>query len=200
MFSYFSHIWLFATLWTVACQAPLSMGFSRQEYWTGLPFPSPEDPPNPGIEPSSPVFQADSLLTELKWKPLSASVRSIQFLSLLYPSLQEMIPWYLKFSWRELYSIPLYCFPLYLCTDHWGRLYYLSLLFFGTLHSNGCIFPFSPLPSVSLLFSAICKASSDNHFAYFHLFFLGMVLITPSCTMYTTREPPSLVLQALYQI
>ena len=44
---------LFATLWTGACQAPLSMGFSKQEYWSWLPFPSPEDLPDPGIEPAS---------------------------------------------------------------------------------------------------------------------------------------------------
>ena len=46
-------------LWTVACQAPLSMGFSRQEYWTGLLFPSLEDLPDPGVEPGSPALQAD---------------------------------------------------------------------------------------------------------------------------------------------
>ena len=51
--------------WTVACQAPLSMGFSRQEYWSGLPFPSPEALHDPGIKPGSPVLQADSLPTEL---------------------------------------------------------------------------------------------------------------------------------------
>ena len=51
-----SHVQLFATPWTVACQAPPSMGFSRQEYWSGLPFPSPEDLPNPGIEPGSPAL------------------------------------------------------------------------------------------------------------------------------------------------
>ena len=51
--------------WTVARQAPLSMGFSRQEYWSGLPFPSPGDLPNPRIEPRSLALQADSLLTEL---------------------------------------------------------------------------------------------------------------------------------------
>ena len=53
------------TLWTVARQAPLSMGFSRQEYWSGLPFPSPADLPNPGIKPISPVspaLQVDALL------------------------------------------------------------------------------------------------------------------------------------------
>ena len=54
----------FVTPWTVACQTPLSMGFSRQEYWSGLPFPSPGDLPDPETEPSSPAFpawQADSL-------------------------------------------------------------------------------------------------------------------------------------------
>ena len=53
------------TPWTVACRAPLSVGFSRQEYWSGLPFPSPGDLRSPGIAPSSPAMQADSLPTEL---------------------------------------------------------------------------------------------------------------------------------------
>ena len=52
------------TPWTVAPQAPMSMGFPRQEYWGGLPFPSPEDFLDPGIEPASPALQADFLLTE----------------------------------------------------------------------------------------------------------------------------------------
>ena len=51
--SHFSRVWLFATSWTVACQAPLSMGFFRQEYWSGLPCPPPGDLPNLGIEPTS---------------------------------------------------------------------------------------------------------------------------------------------------
>ena len=54
------------TPWTVAHQAPLSMGFSRQEYWSGFLFPFPGDLPNPGIEPKSPALQADSLPTELR--------------------------------------------------------------------------------------------------------------------------------------
>jgi len=54
------------TPWTGACQAPLSMGFSRQDYWCGLPFPSAVDLCNPDIEPGSPALQADSLLTELR--------------------------------------------------------------------------------------------------------------------------------------
>ena len=54
-----------ATPWAIACQAPLSMGFSRQEYWSGLSFPSPRDLPNPQVKPRSCALQADSLPTEL---------------------------------------------------------------------------------------------------------------------------------------
>ena len=64
-----SRVRLFATPWTVAYQAPPSMGFSRQEYWSGLPFPSPGDLPDPGIEPRSPTFQADALTSEPPGKP-----------------------------------------------------------------------------------------------------------------------------------
>ena len=65
-----SRVQLFATPWTVAYQAPPSMGFSRQEYWSGLPFPSPGDRPGPGIEPRSPTLEADTLTSEppgYKW-------------------------------------------------------------------------------------------------------------------------------------
>ena len=58
-----------ATPWTAAHQAPLAMGFSRQEYWSGEVFPSPADLPNPGIEPRSPALWADSLPSEPPWKP-----------------------------------------------------------------------------------------------------------------------------------
>ena len=59
-----SHVRLFATPWTVAYQAPQSMEFSRQEYWSGLPFLSPWDLPDLGIKPGSPALQADALLSE----------------------------------------------------------------------------------------------------------------------------------------
>ena len=59
-----SHVQLFAAPWTVAYQASPSMGFSRQEYWSGLPFPSPGDLPDPGIEPGSPTLEADALTSE----------------------------------------------------------------------------------------------------------------------------------------
>ena len=76
------------TPWTAAHQAPLSMGFFRQGYWNGLPFPFPGDLPDPGIEPGSPALQADSLLTELQGKPLVAMVR----VCILKPEVKIIVP------------------------------------------------------------------------------------------------------------
>ena len=66
----------FASPWTVAHKAPLSMGFSRQEYWSGLPFSPPGNLPDPGIEPGSPTLQADSLLLSSAQKCIKGSERS----------------------------------------------------------------------------------------------------------------------------
>ena len=88
-----SHVQLFVTSWAVAHQAPLPMDFSRQEYWSGLLFPSPEDFPNPGIEPRSPALQVDSLLSEPPRKLFCLSVFS-------FHSSRTTHPWklnYLKF-------------------------------------------------------------------------------------------------------
>ena len=64
-----SHVQLLATPWTVALQAPLSMEFSRQDYWSGLPFPSPGDLPDPGIKPMSPALADRFFTTEPPGKP-----------------------------------------------------------------------------------------------------------------------------------
>ena len=64
-----SRVRLFVTLWTGAYQAPPSMGFSRQESWSGLPVPSPGDLPDPGSEPGSPALEADALTSEPPGKP-----------------------------------------------------------------------------------------------------------------------------------
>ena len=85
-------------------------------------------------------------------------------------------------------------FPLFLCIVHLRMLSYLSLLFSGPLHLIGYIFPFRLF--LSLLFSATCKAPSDNHFAFLHFFSLGMVLVTASCICY---QPPSIVLLVFCQ-
>ena len=84
-----SHVQVFVTVWTLACQISLSMGFPRQEYWSGLPFPSPRDLPYPGIKPISPALQMDLLLSHqgslliilgssYKWNPV------VIFLGLTY--------------------------------------------------------------------------------------------------------------------
>ena len=80
-----SCVQLFATPWTVAYQAPLSVGFSRQEYWSGLPFPFSGDLPDPGIEPGSPALQADALPSE----PLHTDFSGGRSGGLVFPSLSE---------------------------------------------------------------------------------------------------------------
>ena len=75
-----NHVGLFVTPWTVDCQAPLSMEFSRQEYWSGLPCPLPGDLPNPGIKPRSLALQANSLMSEPPGKPKNTGVGSLSLL------------------------------------------------------------------------------------------------------------------------
>ena len=82
-----SHVWLFAAPWNVAYQAPTSMEFSRQEYCSGLPFPSPGVLPDPGIHPRSPTLRADALPSEPPGKP---SRRLIVYF--IYSSLYLLIP------------------------------------------------------------------------------------------------------------
>ena len=77
----FSHVRIFETLWTAACQAPLSMGFSRQEYWSGLPCPSPGHLPDPGIEPvslMSPSLAGGLFTTSTSWEALFSTIAALQ--------------------------------------------------------------------------------------------------------------------------
>ena len=83
----FSRVRFCATLWTVACQASLSMGISRQEYWSGLQFPSPEDLPNWGTEPESPALQVDSLPFKLQGTPPGIFLTQGLNLRLMSPAL-----------------------------------------------------------------------------------------------------------------
>ena len=77
-------VWLFVTPWTITHQTPLSMVFSRQEYWRGLPFPSAGDLPDPGIEPRYPALQADSLPSEPPGNPWLTYQLSYQILFFLW--------------------------------------------------------------------------------------------------------------------
>ena len=106
---------LFATLWTAVHQAPLSLGFSRQEYWSELPCPPPRDVPDPGIKPRSPTLQVVSLPSEPPGKPKNTGVDSLSLLQGIFP-IQELnqglLPcrWIL-YSWaiREAQWLPTSC-------------------------------------------------------------------------------------------
>ena len=84
-----SRVRLFASPWTVVYQAPPSMGFSRQEFWSGLPFPSPGDLPYPGIEPRSPALQADALTTEPPGKPQSHYEKSLHTIMTIVKNIEN---------------------------------------------------------------------------------------------------------------
>ena len=122
----------------------------------------------------------------------SASVQSILFLSFIEPIFAWNVPLVYLIFLKRCLVFPILLFSSIFCTDHWGRLSYLSLLFFGTLHSNGISFLFS-----SLLFTAISKASSDIHCTSLHFFFWGW---SWSLSHLQCHKPPSIVHQAVYQI
>ena len=120
-----SRVRLFVTPRTVAYHAPPSMGYSRQEYWSGLPFPSPGDLPDPGIEPRSPALQTDTLPSELPGKPHIYKIFIFRF-----------------FSFIRYYKM--LCYIVGPC--------WLSILYIGThlCSSQTPIYPLSPLVTISL--------------------------------------------------
>ena len=127
-----------------------------------------------------------------------SSVRSIPFLSFIEPTFAWNVRLVsLIFSKRSL-VFSILCFPLFLCTDLWEKLSYLSLLFFGTLHSNGYIFPFL-LCFWLLFFSQLFVRPLHTAILLFDILFLGDG--RDPCLLYSEcHEPPSIVHQVLYQI
>ena len=91
-----SRVQFLATPWTAGYQAPLSMGFSRQEYWSGLPYPSPGDLPDPGIKPRSPALEADALTSEPPGKP----DRNIP--DQIFQNSNESFPWEVRICMGEV--------------------------------------------------------------------------------------------------
>ena len=127
----------------------------------------------------------------------SASVRSLQFMSFIEPTFAWNVPLISLIFWRDLQSFPFYCFPPFLCIYSWGRLSYLFLLLFGTLLSNGCIFPlvlgfsfpvfsqlFVRLPQTAILLFCISFSCRCSWF-----------LCLAPC-----HKPPFIVHQTLYHI
>ena len=124
----------------------------------------------------------------------SASVRPLPFLSFINkPVFAWNVPLVCLIFLKRSLSFPFYCFPLFLCIDCWGRLSYLLAILWSSAF-KWVYLSLSPLRFTSLLFTAICKASSDNRFAFLHFFSLGMLLILPPVQCY---KPLSIVLQAL---
>ena len=95
-----SHVRLSATPWMVTYQAPQSMGFSRQEYWSGLPFPSLGDLPNPGTEPGSPALQTDALPSE----PLNNNINAFKVVGLKL--MMEVEQFIIQKELKECYLLP----------------------------------------------------------------------------------------------
>ena len=106
-------VWLFATPWTVAYQVPLSMDFSRQENWSGLPFPSLVDLPKPGIEPKSPALQSDASPSELSEKPPFSYEHTSNKICIFTTALK------LYFSELQMVTYPL-CLTLWLMFGTWN--------------------------------------------------------------------------------
>ena len=111
--SHFSHVCFCATLWNVACRASLSLGSSKQEYWSGLPFPPPGDLPDPGIKPTSlmsPVLACGFFTTSATWEALTnqwrSEVKSLSRVWLLATpwTVAYQAPPSMGFSWQEYWS------------------------------------------------------------------------------------------------
>ena len=121
----------------------------------------------------------------------SASVRSMSFLSLTEPIFTWNTPLVSLIFLKRSLVFPILLFALFLCTDHWGRLSYLSLLLFGILHSNGYIFSLLCFPLLFFL-QLFLTPPQTAILLFLHFFFLVTVLMTASCTMSWTSVHSSL--------
>ena len=204
------HCWVFQICWLTECSTFTAPSFKICSSLTGIPSPplalfvvmlpkvhltlhSRMSGSRWGVTPSwlsgswRPFLYSSSLYSCYVFLISSASVRSIPFMSFIVSIFAWNVPLVsLIFLMRSLVFSPAYCFPLFLCTDHWRRLSYLFFTILWNSAFKWLYLSFSPLPLDSLLFSAICKASSDNHLAFLHFFFLRMVLIIASCIMSQT--------------
>ena len=165
LFQSCGHCWVFQICWHVECSTFTASSFRIWNTSAGIPSPSqalfitmlPKAHLTSHSRMSGSRWMITLLLLSGSWRSFlyssfvyschlflvsSASVRSIPFLSFIVPIFVWNVPLVSLMFLKRSLVFPIHCFPLFLCTDHWGRLSYLSLLFFGTLHSNGYIFPF----------------------------------------------------------
>ena len=168
------HLALDAIPWTVANQAPPSRGFSGQEYWSGLPFPSPEDLPNSGIKPGSPAFQVDAVNSEPPGKPIRL-LRTWVILGLVLLFLEGWGSHPLELSWQRHYRLFPSCRTIVLAEHEKLRILALSEKHTG--HSQ-------------LDLSAGCPFLTDASFYRLHL------SLVPLASLTIWFCPPAWVLEA----
>ena len=159
------HCWVFQICWHIECSTFTASSFRIWNSSTGIPSPPlalfvmmlPKAHLTLHFRMSGPRWLITPSWLSESWKSLlysssvnsyhlflisSVSVRSLPFLSFIEPIFAWNVPLVSLIFLKRSLAFPSYCFPLFFCIDHWKRLSYLSLLFFGTLHSNGYIFPF----------------------------------------------------------
>ena len=167
------HCWVFQICWHIECSTFTASSFKFWNSSTGIPSPPLAlfvvMPPKARLTSQSRMSGSRWVITPSwlfrSWRSFlysssvyscylflisSTSARSILFLSFIVPSFSWNVPFISLIFLKRFLVLPFYWFPLFLCIDHWERLFYISLLFFGTLHSVGFIFPF--LLCLSLLF------------------------------------------------
>jgi len=193
LFQSCGHCWVFQIFWYIECSSFTASSFRIWNSWSGIPSP----PlaffivmlPKAHLTSHSRMSGSRSVITPSwlsgSWRSFlyssyvyschlflisSASVRSIPSLSFIEPIFAWNVPLVSLIFLKRSLVFPILLFSS-ICIDHWGRLSYLSLLVFGTLYSRCLYLSFSPLLFTSLLFTAICKASSDSHFAFFAFLF-----------------------------
>ena len=173
LFQSCGHCWAFQICWHIECSTFTASSFRIWNSSTGIPSPPlalfvvmlPKAPLTSHSRMSGSRWVITPSWLSGSWRSFLyssvyschlflisyASVRSLPFLSCIEPIFAWNVPLVSLIFLKTSLVFPIYCFPLFLCTDHWGRLSYLSLLFFGNLHSNGYIFP-----HFSEFFAAFC--------------------------------------------
>ena len=215
LFQSYGYCWVFQIYWHIECSTFTESSFRIWNSSTGVPsppfalfvvrLPKAHLTLHSRISSSRWVWVITPLWLSASWRSFlysssvyschlflisSASLRSIPFLSFIEPIFAWNVPLVSQFSWRDSSSFPFYCFSLFLCTDPWGRLSYLSLLFFGTLYSIGYFFPFL-LSFLLLFFSQLFVRSPQTAILLFCIYFSWVWSFSLSPVQY--HEPPSIV-------
>ena len=209
LFQSCSHCWVFQICWHIECSTFPASSFRIWSSSTGIPSPPlallivmlPKAHLTSHSRMSGSRWVISPLWLSGSWRSFlysssmyschpfwisSTSVRSISFLSFSVPIFAWNVPLVSLIFLKRSLVFPFCCFPLFLCTDHWGRLSYVSLLFFGTLHSNGYILPFLLCFSI-LFFSQLFVKLPQTAILLFYIFFFLADSLDP-CLLYNVTN------------